>query len=191
MASIKEAFDQVSPLSSEELEAFTSLTVRREFEAGDIVLPEGRVENYRSFIERGALRTFFPKNGKEHHIDFGFEGQFCSSYSSFLSREPSKSVTAAMEDTVLLSISHENLQLLYDKSINGERLGRMSAESLFQERVIHEVSLMLETPEERFNYLYEHKKLWVRRIPQKYLASYLNRTPETFSRLKRRTMQLS
>ena len=172
------------------MDAFISLTLRREFKAGAVVLEEGKTENYLNFIESGALRTYFPKNGKEHHIDFGFEGQFCSSYSSFLSRIPSKSVTAALEDTVLHSISHENLQMLYDKSLNGERLGRMSAEALFQERVIHEVSLMLETPEERFNYLIENKKEWVRRIPQKHLASYLNITPETFSRLKKKTMQV-
>lgn len=189
MPTIKDAFDQFHPLEKSEMDAFMALTMARSFKAGEVILAEGKIENYLSFIEQGALRTFFPKNGKEHHIDFGFEGQFCSSYSSFISRSPSKSVTAALEDTRLISISYDNLQLLYENSVNGERLGRLSAESLFKERVVHEVSLMLETPEERFNYLMENKKDWVRRVPQKYLASYLNITPETFSRLKRKAMQ--
>lgn len=184
MPSIKETFDKIFPLSDEEMDSFISLTRQREFDEGDVILREGQVENYLSFIESGIIRTFFPKNGKEHHIDFGFPGQFCSSYTSFISREPSKSVSVALEPCVLRSISYENLQMLYDKSKNGERLGRLSAEALYKERVMHEVSLMLETPEERFNYLMENKKEWVRNIPQKYLASYLNITPETFSRLK-------
>jgi len=190
MPSIKEAFDQFAPLEKEEMDSFIELTVRRTFNAGEVVLAEGKVEPYLNFVESGILRTFFPKNGKEHHIDFCFPGHFCSSYTSFLKQEPSRSSTVALEDVVLQSISFENLQMLYDKSKNGERLGRLSAESLFQERVMHEVSLMLETPEERFNYLMETKKDWVRRIPQVYLASYLNIAPETFSRLKRKTAEL-
>ena len=189
MPTIKEAFDQIFPMPEEELNAFVSLTKRREFKAGETILREGQVENYLNFIESGAVRTFFPKNGKEHHIDFCFEGCFCTSYSSFLSRTPSRSVSVTMEPTILHSMSYDNLQLLYDSSKNGERMGRISAELLYQERVMHEVSLMLETPEERFSYLMEYKKDWVRRIPQKYLASYLNITPETFSRLKARVTQ--
>jgi CRP-like cAMP-binding protein len=189
MHSIKETLDSVFPLEPDELESFIALTRRREYKAGEVVLAEGYTENYLNFIGKGAVRTFYPRNGKEHHINFGFAGQFCSSYTSFLNRTASKSVTVALEDTILQSLSFENLQVLYDKSKNGERLGRLSAEELYKEIELHEVSLMLETPEERFNHLLLNKKEWVRRIPQIYLASYLNITPETFSRLKRKMMQ--
>jgi CRP-like cAMP-binding protein len=105
-----------------------------------------------------------------------------------LTQSPSRQYIEAIEETTLYAIHYAALQEMYATSKNGERLGRLSAEGLFIEKEIHEASLMLDSPDERFNSLLKYKRDWIQRIPQKYLASYLNLTPETFSRLKKRNV---
>jgi len=47
-----------------------------------------------------------------------------------------------------------------------------------------QTSLIMQSPRDRFlNFVENHQEV-LQRVPQKYLASYLNIKPETFSRFK-------
>jgi hypothetical protein len=75
---------------------------------------------------------------------------------------------------------------LYDNSKTGEKLGRHQSEYLLIEKETHEASLMLDSPDERYKQLLATKPNWLLRVPSYMIASYLNITPETFSRVKTR-----
>ena len=98
---------------------------------------------------------------------------------------------AAIEPTTVLAMDYQLLQSLYQYSKNGERLGRINAEQLFIQKELREASLMLDSPDERFLFLMQQKKEWFQRVPQYLLASYLNISPETLSRIKKRNMKSS
>ena len=83
-----------------------------------------------------------------------------------------------------LSISRLRLEKLYKESSRVERLARLIITELFLQKEEWELELIRMDTRERFvNFVQDNPDL-MQRVPQKYLASYLNMKPETFSRLK-------
>ena len=65
-------------------------------------------------------------------------------------------------------------------------LSRIAVEKLLEKKVKRELSLLTNSPKERYlNLLKEQPKL-LQYIPQKYLATYLGIVPETLSRIRKR-----
>lgn len=65
-----------------------------------------------------------------------------------------------------------------------ERLGRLVITYMFIKKDYRDFSQLKKTTRERFlDYMQSHPDM-LQRVPQKYIASYLNIKPETFSRLK-------
>lgn len=158
----------------------------RHFERGETIIEKGQTENYLSVVAKGCVRFFVYKDDNEINFEFSFENEFSSSYASFLSRSPSLISSGAVEDVTLISIHHDRLQMLYESSAASERIGRLSiAENYIwiEKRVIQ---LLTSTPEERYLDLLSQYPEYIQRIPQKYLASYLQVKPESLSRIKRK-----
>jgi CRP-like cAMP-binding protein len=182
---LKKLFENLHPLSAEEWNEINSYFKEVKFDKGVIITKEGQVENYLYFTVKGGTRAFYLKEGEEHCIDFRFENEFTGSYISFLQQQPSRLYVQTLEPTTLYAISHSSLQKLYDEYKIGEKLGRLSAEKLLIKYQVRQATLLLDTATERFHNLSNNKKNWIQRVPQKYLASYLNITPEYYSRLKK------
>ena len=89
-----------------------------------------------------------------------------------------------LEPTVFFSITYDSLQELYDKFPKAERLGRLIISDLFIKKDDRFFDQLNKNTRERFlEYVRTHPQM-LQRVPQKYIASYLNIKPETFSRLK-------
>jgi CRP-like cAMP-binding protein len=182
---LKNVFENLRPSTDLEWNEISSYFKELKFDKGVIITKEGQVENYLYFTVKGGTRAFYLKEGEEYSIDFRFENEFTGSYISFLQQEPSRLYVQTLEPTTLYALSHFSLQKLYDKYKIGETLGRLSAEKLLIKYQVRQATLLLDTAKERFQNLRDNKKNWIIRVPQKYLASYLNITPEYYSRLKR------
>jgi CRP-like cAMP-binding protein len=112
------------------------------------------------------------------------EGHIIHSELSFYTQEPSGSVIETIEHTSFISISHNNLQQLYEQFPKAERLGRLLVSDLFIKKDFRYFDQLQKSTRERFlEYMRTHPHM-LQRVPQKYIASYLNIKPETFSRLK-------
>jgi len=156
----------------------------REFDKKARILEEGELENYMNIVARGLVRKYLPVRNKEIVIQLATEGHIVHSEISFHYRTPSKAVVETIEPSMLLSISYDNLQQLYEQFPKTERLGRLIASDLFVRADVHYVDQLKKNVRERFlDYVQNHPHM-LQRVPQKYLASYLNIKPETFSRLK-------
>lgn len=133
---------------------------------------------------KGLVRKYFIK-GKEQIVKhIGKEGTILSSSVSFFYKEPSKFVLETIEPTVLASISSDNLEKLYQSDNKWEKLGRlMMADFLIEKEYLLLDSIRF-SPRERFLRFMKEQPDLLQRVPQKYLASYLEIKPETFSRLK-------
>lgn len=159
------------------------LKVRR-FGKKDYIIKAGEVENYFNFIIRGLVRKYYKKGHHEINTQISTEGQIIMSQQSFLGRQPSEYYIEAIEPTVIVSIKYENLEELYNKSKKMERLGRLVVTYMMAISDSWQMQMIKMTPRERFlNFVMKNPQL-MQRVPQKYLASYLNIKPETFSRFK-------
>ncbi|MBK7560065.1 MAG: Crp/Fnr family transcriptional regulator [Chitinophagaceae bacterium] len=156
----------------------------RHFDKKEILTKEGEVENYFNFIVKGLARKYYNKNNHEINTQISYEGQMLLSQESFHSRLPSEYIIEAIEPTTVVSISYEDSEKMFASSQRMENLGRLIVTYSMVIKDRWQMQLVKMTPRERFlNFVTRNSNL-MQRVPQKFLASYLNIKPETFSRFK-------
>ena len=175
------------PLSKQEFGQLLPYIEIREFDKRVKVIHEGEVERYLNVVAWGLARKYLPVRNKEITIQLASEGHMIHSELSFHYRVPSRAVVETIEPTVFFSISYDSLEQLYEQIPGFERLGRLMISDLFIKSDNRYFNQLRKSTRERFlEYVRNHPDM-VQRVPQKYLASFLNIKPETFSRLKHLT----
>ncbi len=150
-------------------------------------LNAGEVCNRVAFVNRGCARQYYLVDGKEICKDFLFENSFIGSYASFLTRQPALFYVEALEDMELFELRYPDVMQLYDRYPSWQKLGRILAEGLFIRKEKREASFLQENPDQRYQNLLHDFPQVVQRVPLQHIASYLGMTPETLSRVRRRT----
>jgi CRP-like cAMP-binding protein len=171
-------------LTDEEFGLLADKIVVRSFDRREQLLGVGEVEHYMNFVVQGLVRMYFSKGKAELITNIAKEGELVSSSASFLSGMPSHYFIETLEPTTLLSLAREDLDEVYRQSVRIERLGRLLMTQFVMQKEEWEYECIRLDTRERFSRFVERNPELVLRVPQKYLASYLNMKPETFSRLK-------
>ncbi|MFN8290776.1 MAG: Crp/Fnr family transcriptional regulator [Chitinophagaceae bacterium] len=172
-------------LSEEEFSAFLLpyITIRK-FDKKARLTNAGEIENWFNFISRGLIRKYYLKGKTEINTQISFEGHIIHSQESFHSRTPSEYIVEAIEPSIVASLSYDNLVSIFDQSKKMEHLGRLVITHTMVLKDRWQMQLVKLTPRERFIQFVTRNPELLQRVPQKYLASYLNIKPETFSRFK-------
>lgn len=156
----------------------------RHFRKKQIITKEHEVENYLNFIVKGLARKYYKKNKAEINTQISTEGHIIHAQESFHSRTPSEYFIEAIEPSTMVSITYDNLEKIYSSSHKLEKLGRLVITFGMVIKDRWQINMIKLTPRERFiDFVHKNPDL-LQRVPQKYLASYLNIQPETFSRFK-------
>lgn len=172
------------PLTRQEFHQLEPYFEIREFEKKVKVIDAGEVERYLNVIAWGLVRKYLPVRNREITVQLASEGHIIHSELSFHYRVPSRAVVETIEPSVFISISYDSLEQLYMRFPKVERLGRLMISDLFIKKDSRYFDQLRKTIRERFlEYVNTHPQM-LQRVPQKYIASYLNIKPETFSRLK-------
>lgn len=168
-------------------EAFRDAAKTRKFKKNEIITEQNKIEKYLSYIEKGSTAIIYSnEHGKEICFDLNYEGEYVSSYTSFVTKTPSAHYIIALENTLLLSIDYDSLTNLYNKSRAFERMGRLAVESVLLYKETRLLSILTKTAEERYLELMNKVPDVLKRTPQKYIASYLGITPESLSRVRKK-----
>lgn len=156
----------------------------RQFRKKQLLSREHEVENYLNFITKGLARKYYKKGKTEINTQISTEGHIIHAQESFHGRTPSEYFVEAIEPTTTVSITYDNLEKIYSSSHKMERLGRLVITFTMIIKDRWQMNMVKLTPRERFvDFVHKNPEL-LQRVPQKYLASYLNIQPETFSRFK-------
>ena len=156
----------------------------RHFRKKQLITKENEIENYFNFITKGLVRKYYKKGIAEINTQIATEGHLIHSQESFHSRTPSEFVVEPIEPSTMVSITYDNLEKIYSNSHKLERLGRLVITFSMVIKDRWQINMIKLTPRERFiDFVHKNPDL-LQRVPQKYLASYLNIQPETFSRFK-------
>ena len=176
------------PLSGEDVQLVESLFVKEQFKKNEVLLSEGNVCQKLFFVARGIVRFSQLSDGEERTYVFRAEGAFCNDLESFLQKTPSKNAITAIEQTIVFSITYDNLQLFYNLVPHGDRFGRLAIEQIFVMVVNHLTTFYAETPEKRYvRFASNHGDL-LQRIPQYFIASYVGVTPQALCRIKKKLL---
>jgi CRP-like cAMP-binding protein len=183
---LRKLYAQFIRLSKEKWQTLLNAHTQQEFKKGKILSKPGELVQEVHFIISGGIRMYYVKNNREYTCSFCFEGSYLGDYKSMLTSQPSRLYVEAIEDTVVYSLSKENMEELYHHSPEFIQFGKRFAEFLFTEITSRNESFLFETPEERYIQIMDEYPQLIQRIPQYMLASYIGVTPETISRIRKR-----
>ncbi len=178
---------QFAAFSEEDLHLLSQYFKPISYEKDTIILNIGEINDKVFFVEQGVLQEFSYQAATEEQINTHWlmpEGSFVYSTISFINEVPTEMGIKAIEKVKLLCITKNELQIIYEKVPQMERVGRLVTE---QNLITYEKFLLLiryRSSEEKLDWFEETFPTLVNRIPQKYIASYLNIRPETLSRVR-------
>lgn len=144
------------------------------------------------FVLSGSLRFYHIKDGLEITGYFSLENEWVSAYKSFLTQQPAIITIEAIENTEIITFTHQQLQQWLNTpqlAYKMERFCRLIAEYLiccYEDRV---ASFILQSAEERYLQLLQNGNNFLQRIPQHYIANYLGITPVSLSRIRKRILE--
>lgn len=171
-------------LSQQQFEELSSLLQVRHCNKKERITNIDDIEDHIYFVSKGLVRKYFLNKKQEIITQIAREGEFVCSSVSFLSRQPSGYIVEALEPCTLFSLSYINLEKIYGMGNQMDKLGRLMILDWLLQKEVWEYDRLSLDPKERFVRFVEQQPDLVQRVPQKYLASYLNIKPETFSRYK-------
>lgn len=143
---------------------------------------------FQYFITEGLVRTFYiDDSGFEKIVQFGIENWWVTDMNSFIKQKPSLLNIQALEETTILCIKKQNLDLAYDKSPKIERIFRKITENWLIAQQKNSHFYMKASSKERYFELINSFPNFVQRVPQYMIASYLDITPEYLSELRKKS----
>lgn len=171
-------------LCRESLHAFADMLVLRKFKKGERILDAGDICVSMLYIERGMTRQFYFKYDKDLTEHIGYEGGVIICLESYLKQEPTRLMIETLEPTVVWEIPKAQIESLAAKNIEIATLYRRFFEGSLIESQIKADTLRFEPAHERYNKLLQLHPEILKRAPLVYIASLLQMTPETLSRVR-------
>ncbi len=156
----------------------------RKFGKKELLTKAGNVEEHFNFIIKGLIRKYYKKGNNEINTQISTEGHIIHSQESYHSRQPSEYSVETIEPSMVVSITYKDLESVFEASKKMEHLGRIVITHTMVLKDRWQIQLVKMTPRERFLHFVTRNPGMMQRVPQKFLASYLNIKPETFSRFK-------
>lgn len=170
---------------SEKLRSALSKRIKPvEFKKGELVLDANHISKKSYFINKGLLRTYFIKDGKEISEYFSSVDEWVNSPKSFMQREKDIYYIDAIENTEAYFINVNDLVYLFDNFPEMERYARLSMGTVFGHFMERITSIRFTSAKERYNHFQKTYSHIYHRIPLGMVASYLGITQETLSRIR-------
>ena len=172
------------PLSRESVHALAEIVVCKKYRKGEIVLKAGEVCKAMLFIEKGLLRQFYYKYDKDLTEHIGYENGMIICIESYFKQEPTRLMVETLEPSVVWELPKAQIEELASKYDDIEQLYRKFIEHSLIESQIKADALRFEPAHERYNKLLRLHPEILKRAPLVYIASLLQMTPETLSRVR-------
>jgi len=180
----RELARRYSTMTHDELDVLESILVPMKFAKGDFILREGETASNIYWVVKGLIRQFYFKNGKDLTEYMAAENTICMSIESLFKEQPSRQQIQALEPTVLFAMPKAKLEHEAVRNVNIQMLYRKILEESLILSQIRADMLRFESAPERYAKLVKRAPQLVLRAPLVYIASYLQMTPETLSRVR-------
>lgn len=180
----RELARKYSTMTHEELDVLESLLVPIKYGKGEKILQEGEICRNISYIERGLIRQFYFKNGKEVTEHLGVDHSIFMCIESLFKEEPTRLQVEALEPTLVYALPKARLEAAAMRNVNIQMLYRKILEESLIQSQIHADLVRFESTPNRYKRLCDLNPQVVLRAPLTYIANYLQMTPETLSRIR-------
>ena len=184
----RELARKYSTMTHEELDVLESILVPMKFTKGQMILKEGDICRGFYYIDTGLIRQFYFKGGKEVTEHMGVDNSVVMCIESLVREEPTRLQMEALEPTIVYLLPKRELENVALHNVNIQILYRKILEESLILSQVHADLVRFETAQDRYRRLCKLIPKMVQRAPLIYIASYLQMTPETLSRVRASTL---
>lgn len=184
----RELARRYSTMTHGELDLLEGILIPVKYSKGEIVLKEGEVCRHFLYVDKGLMRQFYFKHGKEVTEHLAQDHTIVMCIESLFKEEPTKLQIEALEPTVAYAIPKADLERVALHNVNIQILYRKILEESLIQSQIHADLVRFETAQDRYKKMCKLMPQVVLRAPLVYIASYLQMTPETLSRVRASTL---
>ena len=157
------------------------------YRKGDQLEREGDPARWFAFVTEGCFKyvTHGISDDREHITWFSFQGEFVVDYPTFLYGRPSQTTIEAMMPSRVIRVTGQQLEQFFDQSKETMKLRAIISEHiLFQFRSRY-LDLHCTTARERYEMLMQRCPGIVDHLALQDIASFLNVTPQTISKIRK------
>ena len=184
----RELARRYSTMTHDELDLLESILVPMKFAKNEMILKEGDTCTNIYWVVKGLVRQFYYKNEKELTEYMATENSIVMCIESLFQEQPTRLQIKAIEPTVMIAMPKADLEAVAMKSVNIQILYRKILEESLILSQHHADMLRFESAQDRYQKLVKDQPQLVLRAPLVYIASYLQMTPETLSRVRTATL---
>ena len=190
MTEFLDYLQSIYPLSEPAKAAFDEIMRPLTIPKKGFLVKAGSINDKLFFIRKGLVRCYYiktsPKDKKKTEVSNWFlsEGDTIASMQSFLSKQPTDEYMQALEDCELLHTTFPELIKLYNQFPEVYRHSQFVTQKYSS--LWHNLlkGIRMQTAEERYQFLLDKYPALLQRVPARYLASYLDVTEVTLSRIR-------
>lgn len=180
----RELARKYSTMTHDELDILENILVPMKFAKGQMILREGEVCKNIYYIERGLVRQFYFKKGNEVTEHMAVEGNVVMCIESLFKEEPTRLQIEALEPVMIYAMPKARLEEVAMHNVNIQILYRKILEESLILSQVHADLLRFETAKDRYLRMCKISPQVTLRAKLVYIASYLQMTPETLSRVR-------
>ncbi|MEO1434267.1 MAG: Crp/Fnr family transcriptional regulator [Bacteroidota bacterium] len=180
-------FNSQFPFHQEGLQEFTQAFQSKQYRKGQILKAAEDVENRLRFLESGTVRAFYAHEDKEMNTSFFVRPQFMTDFHAFMQASSNNKYLECLTDVKLLEMRKPT----FDQFMDSYSCGKDFVEQIFQRIIAEKEKEAFKhfsmTPDELYLDLLQNRPDWFQHVPLYHIASYLRMTPETLSRIRKRS----
>jgi CRP/FNR family transcriptional regulator, anaerobic regulatory protein len=137
------------------------------------------------FVEKGLVRWYYyNEEGKDITDSFGGENSFITAFDSFFQRKPSRYFIELLEDSIVYSMTYDDLEDSFEKYREIEKVSRLIIIQILEQSLDKNSALQFHNARERYEFITQKHPDLLQRVSLGHIASYLGITQETLSRIR-------
>jgi len=159
----------------------------KEYLKNDFFIQPGQTCSMIGYIEYGTFRIFnINAKGVEMTNWFSTENDIITEILSFINKQPSQEYIQCLENTKIYFISFDNLQEVYRKIPDFHIFIKLVYEEILVDLKKNIFANIHMTTIDRYNNFSSNRNNLLKKVPLKYIASFLGMTDSTLSRVRRK-----
>lgn len=180
----RELARRYSTMAHDELDILESILVPMRFSRGEKIVDQGDVCDSIYYVDRGMVREYYFKNHKEVTEYIAVDGNIFMCIESLFREEPSQLIAESLETSYVYALPKKRLEKVALHNVNIQILYRKILEESLIISQRRADLLRFESAKDRYRKFCKLNPKMIMKAPLVYIASYLQMTPETLSRVR-------
>ena len=183
---LKTYINKYVAFSESEIQLLFEYVTIEQYKKKDFILEAGVVCDKHYFVCNGLVRSYLTnEKGTDTIIQFAIENWWLFNFESFIYKKPSLYNIQTLEETTLLTINSEDLEVAFVKIPKLERFFRIiTQQTLIAIQRKNDYYMKLSS-RDKYKTIVDHIPDFLQRVPMYMIASYLDITPEYLSEIRK------